>query len=217
MRTAFVAPSASTAMSSASFTHALARASSNDSRSTRPAVPLARTITVSFVEVAPSTTNELKEEATAPTKAFLISLGVSSASVLRTASMVAISGSSIAAPFAMPPITKPSPSITTCLAKVSVVMIAFAASSPSDSEDPNEDASPPTPSRAESRGNGMPMSPVWQSKTSSEAHESDVATACVRVRAAFSPGSPVAALAFPDVKSTALITPWVSLRCCLLN
>jgi hypothetical protein len=47
-----------------------------------------------------------------------------------TASIVAMSGASMAAPLAMPPTTKPSPGTTVSLRRVSVVMIASAAALP---------------------------------------------------------------------------------------
>ena len=47
-----------------------------------------------------------------------------------TASMVAMLGSSMAAPLAMPPTVKSSPAMSTCLDTVSVVMMASAAWGP---------------------------------------------------------------------------------------
>ena len=90
--------------------------------------PLASTSTVSLVEVQPSTVIVLNEAATASRSAACSVAGSTAASVVQTASMVAMFGASMAAPLAMPPTVKPSPSTTTSLGTVSVVMMALAAS-----------------------------------------------------------------------------------------
>src|SRR5688500_1228687 len=63
-RTTFVAPSASPAICSARSAHAAVRAMRSSASSTGPACPLASTMTVSLVEVHPSTDKALKEDAT---------------------------------------------------------------------------------------------------------------------------------------------------------
>src|ERR687898_54152 len=80
-----------------------------------PERPLASRSTVSLVEVQLSTVTALKLSAT-PASSTRSSVGGStSASVVRTASIVARLGASIAAPFAIPPTTNPSPRITAAL------------------------------------------------------------------------------------------------------
>ena len=90
-------------------------------RSTGPAGPLASSITVSLVDVQPSTVSALNESATPARSAACSAPGSAAASVVSTASIVAMFGASIAAPLAMPPTVKPSPSTTTSLRWVSVV------------------------------------------------------------------------------------------------
>ena len=70
--------------------------------------------------------------------------GATAASVVSTASIVAMLGASIAAPLAIPPMRQPSPSTVTVFGTVSVVMIARAA------------AGPPSAARGRRRRAGMP-------------------------------------------------------------
>ena len=216
IRTAFVAPSASVTMSSASFMQASVSTSVRSASDASTPTPLARTITVSFVEVAPSTSIELNEGATAAVSARCNVAGSVTASVVRTQSMVAISGANIAAPLAMPPTVTPSRSITTSLAKLSVVMMAVAARLADASSVPRVSASTATPGRAESSGNGMPMRPVWQISTSVVGRPIDVLTSLQSAWQDASPSSPVAAFAFPEVSSTALATDPLAARCARL-
>ena len=83
---------------------------------------------MSLVEVAPSTVMQLKVSVTASRRTCWRTAGSAWASVVSTASIVAMFGWSIAAPLAMPPTVKPPPSITTSLRTVSVVRMAWAAS-----------------------------------------------------------------------------------------
>ena len=94
-----------------------------------PACPLASTRTVSLVDVQPSTVNPLKVSSTARPSARRSVAGGQATSVVRTASIVAMCGASMAAPLAMAPTVNPRPSTTTSLRTVSVVMMAVAASS----------------------------------------------------------------------------------------
>ena len=73
-----------------------------------PALPLARAITVSFVDVQPSTVRRWKECSIARASCCCKASGVITASVVTTASIVAMFGLSIAAPFAIPPTVTPS-------------------------------------------------------------------------------------------------------------
>ena len=85
---------------------------------------------MSLVDVAPSTIRSLNEWPTASRSMASRWPASTWASVVSTASMVAMSGASMAAPLAIPPTVKPVPLTTTCLRAVSVVIIARAASSP---------------------------------------------------------------------------------------
>ena len=78
--------------------------------------------------------------------------------------MVASWGASIPAPLAMPPTDQPGPSTTTCLATVSVVMIAAAASGPPAV--PNAAYAESTPASTCSRSLASPISPVEHTTTS---------------------------------------------------
>ena len=93
-------------------------------------MPLASRITVSFVDVQPSVIRMLKLDATPARRTRWSTAGSAAASVVSTASIVAMFGASMAAPLAMPPTTKPGRCTTTSLATVSVVMMARAASWP---------------------------------------------------------------------------------------
>ena len=70
---------------------------------------------MSLVVVQPSTTMRLNDVADAGAQRLAAaSSGSAAASVVSTASIVAMFGASIAAPLAMPPMTQPSPVTTTC-------------------------------------------------------------------------------------------------------
>ena len=163
--------------------------------------PLASTITVSLVEVQPSTLRMLKEAATASASAGASNSAGAAASVVRTASIVAMFGASIAAPLAMPPTTKPSPRTSVSLRTVSVVRIASAAWVP-----PSGESAPTrgtTPCSIASIGSGMPMSPVEQTRTADGSHPRRSPTSS-HVRSAWRrPASPVAAFALPLLRITA--------------
>ncbi len=92
-----------------------------------------------------------------------------SASVVQTASMVAMLGASMAAPLAMPPTVKPSPRTTTSLGTVSVVMIARAAKAPPSGLASRRETMPSSCGSTTLIGNGIPMSPVWHTRISSTA------------------------------------------------
>ena len=122
-----VAPSASSTICSASEQQASLSAAVNALSEGDAPRPLASTSTVSLVDVQPSTVMALKETPTAALSAAARRSGSTAASVVQSASMVAMSGASMAAPLAMPPTVKPSPCTTTSLGTVSVVMMARAA------------------------------------------------------------------------------------------
>ena len=122
-----VAPSASATICSASERQASVSARVSSAGDGDAPSPLARTSTVSLVDVDPSTVIVLNEAATASVRA-LCNVGASTAaSVVQSASIVAMLGASMAAPLAMPPTVKPSPATTTSFGTVSVVMMARAA------------------------------------------------------------------------------------------
>ena len=141
-----------------------------------PATPLARTITVSLVDVQPSTTSAVEaSRATAAPQRRCSSAGSTAASVVSTASIVAMFGASIAAPLAMPPTVTPPPSTDDLLAigvgghdRLGRVGAAVGAAAR-------------RPARGCRRaiasiGSGMPMRPVEHTSTSSAAQPSSSAT-----------------------------------------
>ena len=112
-------------------------------------------------------------------------------------------------PFAIPPtvMRRPATSRITavCFAKVSVVMMAVAASSPVRSSSAST-ASGMAP-RSLSTGNGTPITPVDATITSSGAHPRAFASASAVATASRSPCAPVHALAFPALMMTARAMP----------
>ena len=166
-RANFVAPSASRAICSASEAHTSVSASVNAWRSTGPARPPASTSTVSLVERAPSTFRQSNDSETAAASARWSAARSMAASVVTTASIVAMAGESIAAPFAIPPTVAAPIVATASFGFVSVVMMARAASAP-----------PPLDTCAHSFGMpasigaigiGIPIRPVEQTRTSAGA------------------------------------------------
>ena len=120
---------------------------------------------MSLVDVHPSTVSELNDGPTAAVSAACNAGGSTLASVVSTANMVARCGASIAAPLAIAPTEKPSRSISTSLATVSVVKIAWAAPDASARSGPRLATIGPTAEPATSIGNGTPISPVWHTST----------------------------------------------------
>ena len=95
-----------------------------------PLAPLASKVTVSLVDMQPSESSRSKETRVAARSARSAVVRRRTASVVSTTSIVASWGASMPAPLAIPPTDHPSPSTTTCLLTVSVVMIASAAAVP---------------------------------------------------------------------------------------
>ncbi len=92
-------------------------------------------------------------------------------SVASTASIVAIDGANIAAPLAIPPMVAArcignSTGCCVSLGTVSVVIIASAAASPPAASALSCAPSFGTPDSIGSMGIGMPMRPVWPTRTS---------------------------------------------------
>ncbi len=184
---------------------------------TGPARPLDKSTTVSLVEQHPSTVISLKLSET-ELRRIRESVPLSQlASVVRTASIVAMSGESIAAPFAIPPTLKPAPSTSTSFRAVSVVIIATAACRPASPPPSKEAIKPGTPASNLAIGNGMPIRPVWQTRTSSAEVPIPSATISHMRSAARRPAVPVCALALPLEQTTADASPPVESRCARLT
>ncbi len=162
---------------------------------------------MSLVEVQPSTVIWLKLRLTASCSARFSVLGSTAASVVSTASMVAMLGASMAAPLAIPPTEKPRPGTTTCLDRVSVVMIAWAAAWPASAPPARRPTRVGIPAATLSICSGMPMSPVEQTSTSEAAQPISPATSAHMRSACSSPARPVAALALPLLITTATAWP----------
>ena len=129
--------------------------------------------------------------------------------------MVAMEGASIAAPLAMPPtftVALPAPcpnaagrssSTSVCLRTVSVVSIASAAALPPATSALSDAASFGMPASTGAIGIGIPIRPVWHTSTSVGAHPSDSAVSVHMRSASDRPTTPVAALALPELSTTA--------------
>ncbi len=152
---------------------------------------------MSLVEVQPSTDMALKESRTAIRRRSASGPGSISASVVRKASMVAMSGASIPAPLAIPATAKVGCSTSTSLRPESVVRMAWAASAAAPSEPVRAATSRGMPDSMGSIGSGIPMSPVEQTRTCSAGTPRPEATREHIRSASARPRSPVAALAFP--------------------
>ena len=129
-----------------------------------PEAPLASTVTVSLVDMQPSESSRSKLTRVAARSAVSRSAAGTTASVVRTTSIVASCGASMPAPLAMPPMLQPAPSTTTCLLTESVVMIAAAASGPPSAASAAWAAS--TPASRSARSFWSPIRPVLHTTTS---------------------------------------------------
>ena len=153
----------------------------------------------------PSTVISLNECPTASPRAPCSSPGDTAASVVSTASIVAMFGASMAAPFAMPPTTKPSASMTTCLVLVSVVKMALAATAAQAGDDPRPAKRIGKAAAIFSTSRRVPIVPVEQTRTFSGATASARAASSHVSSAASRPGAPVAAFAYPLLRTTAAV------------
>ncbi len=121
-----------------------------------PARPLAIMLTMSLVEVSPSTLTMLKVFLMSPLRAFCSMAGEIAASVVRKTSMVAMSGCIMPLPLAMPPKRQVLPprlnSTAISFFFVSVVMMASQASSLPFSESDKTKGSMPAAMGAMSSG-----------------------------------------------------------------
>src|SRR5680860_1557685 len=179
------------------------------------AAPLASTSTVSLVLMDPSTRSVLYESVIASPSAARNARASIAASVVMTASIVAIAGASIAAPLAMPPTVYSTPSAepvaTATLRTVSVVRMASAAASALAPSGPSWATRPGMPASSGAIGNGIPISPVEHTRTSAGSTPRPAAVRSHIRRASALPAGPVAALALPELSTTA--AAWPSWRC----
>ena len=153
----------------------------------------------------------LKEFSTEARSALRSAAGGMTASVVMAQSMVAMLGSIMPAPLAIPPMRKDPPGVSTkqaiSLGKVSLVIMAFAHFRlwlrPSGVFF--------KPVSIRETGRGTPIRPVEQTRTCSGWRPVRSAAAAAMRRAVARPASPVQALALPLFKTMAWIFPF--LRC----
>ncbi len=167
---------------------------------------------MSLVDVQPSTVMVLNDAATASARQACNVAASTAASVVHTASMVAMLGASMAAPLAMAPTENPSRATTTSLGTVSVVMMARAALPAASALGLRAMTMSASSGSTASIGNGIPMRPVWHTRTSSAVAPRSPATAMHRRSAAARPATPVAALALPEVRTMPAARPPVAAR-----
>src|SRR5688572_2981006 len=141
--------------------------------------------------------------------------GATCASVVRNPSMVAIWGSIIPEPLAIPPILNDPCGVSTVMAcsfgNGSVVMMARAASLPLEAERARAAARIPATTRSMFRV--TPITPVLATSTSSGVHPTAAAVSTAIMRAWARPTSPVHAFAHPLLTTTARAMPCVSPMC----
>src|SRR5258706_6268085 len=165
-----------------------------------PAAPLASTSTVSLVLVSPSMVSALKVASAAPRSARRRSAGSTARSVARYASIVAMRGMIMPAPFAIPASAKPRPRRWTSFATVSVVRIASAARSKPRGE--SASTARGMPSRRRSIGRSRPITPVDATWTSRARAPISRATRAVISRASRRPRAPLATFEIPLFTTT---------------
>src|SRR5688572_5924573 len=164
-----------------------------------PARPVATSRSVSLVEVSPSTEMALNERLATRRARYCSESSAMQASVAITPSMVAMLGSIMPAPLAIPVTVIVRPSITTsretALGTVSVVMIASAASAQWPGARSATHCGMPATMR--STGSGSMITPVDSGSTCAWCTPSASPTAAHTARALSRPASPVPALATP--------------------
>src|SRR3954468_15185976 len=202
----FVDPSASASSCMARSVAAAVSASVNSSTGgVIPLAPLDRTITVSLVDRQPSESTRSKLTAVACFSAGPSTSVGTTASVVRTTSIVARLGASMPAPFAIPPTVQPPSGPLRCCTVVfgteSVVMIARAASGPPSSESAWTAAE--TPAVSLSMGSRTPISPVDATAMSIAPRPSSPAACSAVAWVSWKPSGPVQALAPPELRTTA--------------
>ncbi len=173
------------------------------------APPVAKSISVSEVDVSLSTVMALNEVSTERDSSACRASRATGASVKTKLSMVAMSGAIMPAPLAMPLIVTATPPISACavasFGNVSVVMMARAASAiPSSRASATSRSSTPSNRVASS---GSPMTPVEARKISL----AGAPLACPAILAVSSveatPVRPVKALALPELTTSSRALP----------
>ena len=180
-----------------------------------PARPLARTVTMSFVDVSPSTETMLKVLAISVESAFWSMAGEMAQSVVMKTSMVAMLGWIMPEPLQMPPILHtfpPAVKLTAIsLRFVSVVMMPSAASSECG---PRHLTSSGIPAAMGAMSSGWPITPVEATTTS----DGLMCRACPRrllICSAISMPLALQVLALPLLQMMACALP--SARCCFVT
>ena len=208
--TRLVTPSASACIMSARPAQASSTAALSSSWvGSTPDAPLAMMMTVSFVDVEPSTSRVLNVTADAASSAARRAFGVAFASVVRHTSMVARLGAIMPTPLPMPPRVHPLPSTPTSLETVSVVIIAVAASLPAAPSFVTDSI----PASTLSMGMGSPIRPVEHTATSVPATPSACAVASAIACASLSPWAPLHAFALPALMTSAWSDPSAIIFC----
>ena len=174
-----------------------------------PAAPVAHSSTVSEVEVSPSTVTALNERSFDRASSFCSSGAGMLASVKTKPSIVAMSGAIMPLPLAKPAmrtvVTSIRASAPAPLGKVSVVMMASAASRQASSRRWRDSSGRQPP--IWSGPSGTPITPVEARNTSSSAQSSRAAAADTVWATAVSPALPVKALALPELHTIARARP----------
>src|SRR6185503_10456318 len=180
------------------------------------AAPLARSSTVSFVLVSPSTVAALSVVATAVRIAFRAKPAPSRASVMTKTRSVAMFGAIIPPPLpATASVTSRPPRRrrrTAVFGNASVVRIARAVSAKPRGESADRAAS--TPGRSTSCGTGTPIFPVAHARTAASGTPRARATRAVDTSTVRRPCGPVHAFALPAWTSTARARP-LAMRACV--
>src|SRR5271167_2208292 len=181
------------------------------------AAPLARTSTVSLVEVSPSIEMALKVRSVTSCSVFCKRLGAMAASVATNASMVAMFGWIMPAPLAQPTRCTRLPAILkealAVLGRVSVVQMASESSANERAEGRWWRVTIGRARRILSRGSGTPITPVEQTKNSCGSQFRRLAASFTVRSAAAWPAAPVVQLALPALTTTARMRPLEDLRC----
>src|SRR5256885_188092 len=174
-----------------------------------PDAPPASRRTVSFVLVSPSTEMALKLRSATRRSSGWRAAGSPAASVVSTASSVAMSGWIMPAPLAIPPtVIMPagvSKRTAQCLGRVSVVMMARAASGPASAV--RCAAAAWRPVVICSSGSGTPITPVERTSAVRAGRPAACSAAWAIARAAARPGAPVQAFATRAFMATARMRP----------
>jgi hypothetical protein len=163
------------------------------------------------VEHSPSTVIALNVSRAEACSACRSTAGGTFASVVRKPSIVAMFGSIIPEPFAIPPTLNAPCGVSTTtacsLGNGSVVMMARAASLPFAGD--SAPAAARMPAMMRSILSVTPMTPVLATRTSSGVQPTAVAVSTAIMRACARPSSPVQAFAHPLFTTMARAVPWV--------